>query len=202
MTKRNLTVISLLIQILSGALLFKSGCFHYEACYNEGLSFFKRLVWEKGGFFIVIAYIVLLTIAFNCLCSFVYIFKNVKFINNKSYILLSVLTMVAFIFAYLFTVSEIYLNPSSWYYGDFEQLSIELFHFGAGGTFYLECVVLLFNILIECAKHFVKMPYSKENIKIEKNTPADELKKYKELLDSGAITQEEFDEKKSKLLNS
>ena len=28
------------------------------------------------------------------------------------------------------------------------------------------------------------------------------LIKYKELLDSGAITQEEFDEKKSKLLNS
>ena len=189
MTKRNLTVISLLIQILSGALLFKSGCFHYEACYNEGLSFFKRLVWEKGGFFIVIAYIVLLTIAFNCLCSFVYIFKNVKFINNKSYILLSVFTMVAFIFAYLFTVSEVYLNPSSWYYGDFEQLSIELFHFGAGGTFYLEC-----------AKRFTKIPYTKEFSNKKENTAADEIKKYKDLLDSDAITQEEFDEKKSQLL--
>ena len=30
---------------------------------------------------------------------------------------------------------------------------------------------------------------------------ADELKKYKELLDSGAISQEEFDAKKNQLLN-
>ena len=31
-------------------------------------------------------------------------------------------------------------------------------------------------------------------------SPADELKKYKELLDSGAITEEEFEEKKNQLL--
>lgn len=36
---------------------------------------------------------------------------------------------------------------------------------------------------------------------IKENTNADELKKYKDLLDSGAITQEEFDEKKKQLLN-
>lgn len=35
----------------------------------------------------------------------------------------------------------------------------------------------------------------------EKQDNAGELKKYKELLDSGAITQEEFDEKKKQLLN-
>ena len=33
-----------------------------------------------------------------------------------------------------------------------------------------------------------------------KTSQADELKKYKELLDSGAITQNEFDEKKKQLL--
>lgn len=33
-----------------------------------------------------------------------------------------------------------------------------------------------------------------------KATPADDLKKYKELLDSGAITQEEYDAKKKQLL--
>ncbi len=35
---------------------------------------------------------------------------------------------------------------------------------------------------------------------VEKTTNADELKKYKELLDIGAITQEEFDAKKKELL--
>lgn len=48
---------------------------------------------------------------------------------------------------------------------------------------------------------------SNESIAIEKNivkdslSPADELKKYKELLDMGAITQEEYDTKKKELLN-
>lgn len=39
-------------------------------------------------------------------------------------------------------------------------------------------------------------------IKVAENAPsnADELKKFKDLLDSGAITQEEFDEKKKQLL--
>lgn len=32
-------------------------------------------------------------------------------------------------------------------------------------------------------------------------SPADEIKKYKELLDMGAITQEEFESKKQQLLN-
>ncbi|MBQ3005714.1 MAG: SHOCT domain-containing protein, partial [Clostridia bacterium] len=35
---------------------------------------------------------------------------------------------------------------------------------------------------------------------IQETTNADELKKYKDLLDSGAISQEEFDAKKKKLL--
>lgn len=35
---------------------------------------------------------------------------------------------------------------------------------------------------------------------IQETTNADEIKKYKDLLDSGAITQEEFDEKKKQLL--
>ena len=35
---------------------------------------------------------------------------------------------------------------------------------------------------------------------IKKNVLFDELKKFKELLDSGVITQEEFDEKKKALL--
>lgn len=34
-----------------------------------------------------------------------------------------------------------------------------------------------------------------------KNDPAEEIKKYKELLDSGAITEEEYDAKKKQLLD-
>lgn len=43
--------------------------------------------------------------------------------------------------------------------------------------------------------------YEKEENKINSSTNVDELKKYKELLDIGAITQEEFEAKKKELLN-
>ena len=48
------------------------------------------------------------------------------------------------------------------------------------------------------------LPSKKEKVVINNNqitTNADELKKYKDLLDNGTITQEEFDEKKKQLLN-
>lgn len=46
----------------------------------------------------------------------------------------------------------------------------------------------------------VESAYSQNNTS-EKSSNADELKKFKELLDSGIITQDEFDEKKKQLLN-
>jgi len=48
-------------------------------------------------------------------------------------------------------------------------------------------------------------PKAKKKVVVQRNEPishADELKKYKELLDSGIISQEEFDAKKKQLLNS
>lgn len=45
-----------------------------------------------------------------------------------------------------------------------------------------------------------KVTINKQN-DINKNDPVEEIKKYKELLDAGIITQEEFDEKKRHLLN-
>lgn len=45
----------------------------------------------------------------------------------------------------------------------------------------------------------VESAYSKNNISANSSN-ADELKKFKELLDSGIITQDEFDEKKKQLL--
>lgn len=73
---------------------------------------------------------------------------------------------------------------------------------------YLFCLAMV--IVISIAKRssiIVGLPSKKEKEKVvintvKESTAADELIKYKELLDSGTITQEEFDEKKSKLLNS
>lgn len=54
------------------------------------------------------------------------------------------------------------------------------------------------NLLVE--RQNVKKVNETENVKKEIISSADELKKYKELLDMGAISQEEFDSKKKQIL--
>ena len=49
-------------------------------------------------------------------------------------------------------------------------------------------------------KAFQEYLNNKDNTQIIQNSSADEIKKFKELLDSGIITQEEFDAKKKQLL--
>ena len=53
-------------------------------------------------------------------------------------------------------------------------------------------------MLIERQKETAKAP---SNIIMQTTDEADKLKKYKDLLDSGVITQEEFDAKKKQLLD-
>lgn len=72
---------------------------------------------------------------------------------------------------------------------------------------YLYLACLVGAIVVSIAKRstiITGLPSKKEKVVINNNqttTNADELKKYKDLLDSGAITQEEFDKKKNHLLN-
>ena len=76
----------------------------------------------------------------------------------------------------------------------------------AGGIFYacliITVILSAFSILgYQKAKKdgFVTDTATKKNAPVISN--ADELKKYKDLLDSGAITQDEYDAKKKQLLN-
>jgi len=58
------------------------------------------------------------------------------------------------------------------------------------------CAQEIFEVLYNAFKNY------KENEETEnKNSPADEIKKYKQLLDEGIITQKEFDLKKKQLLD-
>lgn len=76
----------------------------------------------------------------------------------------------------------------------------------AGGIFYacliITVILSAFSIMsYQKAKKdgFVTNTATKKNVPVISN--ADELKKYKELLDSGAITQDEYNAKKKQLLN-
>ncbi len=268
MAKRLLSVVSLLVQTISLCFIFSDFDFSWTISH-----YYFELIYNANFFFIIIC-IPLFLLFLNCLGSVISIFKNVRFINTKAYILLSIITFLAFI--------------STCFYGVF---SIGLIYEIEGViVFYIVSGLLLFNILLECVKRFSKTSSADEyakaktkevieilknksniimiaflgilgagigaviaeltvswtvsigagadgrsvfnpaalifvaiglivgiliglftkkllsTIKESKNTPdssdaTSQIIKYKELLDSGAITQEEFDEKKKQLLN-
>ena len=77
--------------------------------------------------------------------------------------------------------------------------------YGTAWGFYLIAALYVSIIVLELFKHFSKIdeeskPKVHNTTVIQNNSSADELKKYKDLLDSGIITQEEFDAKKKQLL--
>lgn len=189
MTKRNLSIVSLLIQVLAAFLLFRDGCF------NDNSFFYWLTLNGQPDITIIGAYIVLFVIVLNCICSIVNIFKD-----SFSYVGFSIITLIIFVLVCVYEEVDGYLfNPNSLSYGNYDAMfQFWLYNLEVG--FYLECVVLSFNILIQYAKRRIKMPFSKELINETKENPADEIEKYKKLLDNGAISQEEFDAKKKELL--
>ena len=78
--------------------------------------------------------------------------------------------------------------------------------YGTSWGFYLICALYLGIVVLELYKHFAKIeeeskPRVSKTTIIQNSSSADELKKYRDLLDQGIITQEEFDAKKKELLN-
>lgn len=73
----------------------------------------------------------------------------------------------------------------------------------AAWGFYLEWALIIASAVISFLIAKGKLVNNEKKIEIINSVPssnADELKKYKELLDSGAITQQEYDKKKNELL--
>lgn len=69
-------------------------------------------------------------------------------------------------------------------------------------AFWIICLIIISVLAILKRTSFVipKEDNTSQQVIIQETSNADELKKYKDLLDSGVITQEEFDEKKKQLL--
>ena len=59
-------------------------------------------------------------------------------------------------------------------------------------------VMWVISLVWACKREKIEKP--KPKVIITTNSPADEIKRYKELLDDGIITNEEFEEKKKQLL--
>ena len=59
----------------------------------------------------------------------------------------------------------------------------------------------IMQLIVDTFEEAIKNAKNGKNQTNQNSSVADEIKKYKDLLDAGAITQEEFDAKKKQLLN-
>ena len=102
----------------------------------------------------------------------------------------------------LLTISVFLIDDYEWKSSDF----LTTIGFGVDWGFYLVCALYLSMIVLELFKHFSKLeeenkPRAPKTTIVQNTSPADELKKYKDLLDQGIISQEEYDAKKKQLLD-
>ena len=201
MTKRKLSVVALLLQVVSIFLLFVNGTFVWY-CHNmyENISItqhsFNWLIDTQFDKEILVSFLVGLILV-NIVKELITLFKEREFLNKKYICFLPTLPLILFLVIGVW--GDSYSNSFD-YYGEVRYTSV-----GLGMIFYVEIVLLLSCVIIELLKHYVRMPYSCDINTSKKSqngfsSNADELKKYKDLLDSGAITQEEFDAKKKQIL--
>lgn len=150
-----------------------------------------------------VGWIFILLLIVSCIILLLEIFRT-KTIKYSA--IIPILMLIAFvaISAYVDCKS----GGSYKYKGDIRRMHLEM-----GTLFYVEIALLLIDIALNISKRFIANSQTTNDVlnvlkpdKIENcsavcnKSNADELKKYKDLLDGGIITQEEFDEKKKQLL--
>lgn len=157
MTKKSLSIVALIIQIISAFLLYIDGIFvWYVHNYEENISIkeysFNWLFdtqFDMSIFVFLIVFLILLNVAVEIIT----LFKEMNLLQNKYMIILPIITFVVFIALCMWGNSY---SDTFTYSGDVRHCSV-----GLGLLYYVELVLLGASILIECLKHFTKIPYTK-----------------------------------------
>ena len=155
------------------------------------------IIFPIGWIFIALVVITLVTCFLEAL--------QIKKIKKEILVALPIISLIAFLVIsnYVDSLS----GGSFWYNGDLRRSHLEM-----GILFYIEVILLLICLAFSVLNNFpdskvlsyfrakgltVKRGSAENGIRLE---TADELKKLKDLLDEGVITQEEFETKKRQLL--
>ena len=195
MTKFKLNIAEMICQAISLTLLFLPGMYNWEhweeiyGGYGDWLS--SRTPFSffdvAGNTYIVLGIIIIVLMLANLIFALLAILAPIRFKNGKIYSILPFITIVLMVvFSVICGIKDNwgYCAPISW-------------------LFYIEMLFLIATAVIalmKCSSKVKEEPLKVKVVSASNIGNADELKKYKELLDSGVITQEEFDAKKKQLL--
>lgn len=209
MTKKNLNVVELILQSLAALLLFFPRMYCSEIwriipppsvrTYQEYNSFFDVANSSYNGNILpqILGYFMVGLMLVNIAILILTIFESSKIskVGNKAHVIIPILIVAFFI---IFTVAQDVIESN------LGQSELKYtFVFSPETLFYIEMFFLLCVVLVasmKCSKKIEEQPIRVKAVSCNEESRADELKKYKDLLDSGVITQEEFDTKKKQLL--
>lgn len=194
MTKKNLNLAALICQAISIVLLFIPGMYNWEHWvpyqygalrlkYQEAISFFTA----AGNTNPVLGYLILLLMVVNLVILIVYVFKGSSERIKKIYpVLPSLVVVLMVLFSILASIMDDYgyCAPINW-----------LFYVN---MFFIVATTLL--VFMRLSKNIKDEPRKVKVVSVATISNAEELTKYKKLLDMGVITQEEFDAKKKQIL--
>lgn len=193
MSKSKLNLAGLVSQAISFVLLFIPGMYYWERW--EEISWgVHRLEYQRSASFSdvvsgdnILGYLIILIMLCNLVLHIISIFKDIPKKTEMAFPILSTATIIILI---LFSIMESimddygYCTPVNWLF------YVNMLFLGT-------TTILAFMRL---SKKVKEEPTKKSASHTAFVSHADELSKYKELLDQGVITQEEFNAKKKQLL--
>ncbi len=197
MTRFKLNIVEMLCQAIALMLLFLPGMYTLEVWepsllgywlkYSAPSSFFLTTVEHSGIIAIALGFTIAVLMVGNLVLILLTIFKSDKYKNGKGHTVLPLAVIILMVvFSLISAVRDEYgyCSPINW-------------------LFYIEMFVLLATSVIAFIKCSPKIEEESKKVRTTTETnmnSTEEIKKYKELLDSNIITQEEFDAKKKQLL--
>ena len=184
--KRKINIAEILLQVIAFLFMFMKG---YVNITLHGQNFVSTSFSTIDSIKAIPTFGLLLCVLFaiNIVICFLSVKKNENKKDSVIHIVLPIISMfLYFVFSLLAS-----MNTDKTIYNSINPPTSSL-----GAPYSITLFVLLAIIVLS----FVKRALVKEEQKTENLSQADELKKYKDLLDSGVITQEEFDARKKQLL--
>lgn len=190
---KSTNIIILSLQILSIVLLFSNGVYeitwhHWAGVSTAQGSFYSRFLNFSEGKILGVVFLSTLAIMIIALI--------VQIVQKKSFKMVS---LIALIQPILFIIYSTVF--------DITMLDGDMRTYGAGTFYYLIIVIFIIITVLAFASNFIRKNAQEGQQKVQTvitqeipQSNADELKKYKDLLDSGVITEEEFEVKKKQLL--
>ncbi len=197
--KSRLSIVQIIALIFSVLFTWSNGMFIWK-CHTmfrtriileEDITLFELATNQLGGVSLFLLWLFYILVGLMLIYLGINLFNDHSFLQKKIIIILPAVSLI--LYMVLLVICDNYCSVFNW---QGENLVASV---GIEYKAFVKPIALAIVIGVEAYKQF-KCPQSVEASTTSNDANTDELKKFKDLLDSGVITQEEFDAKKEQIL--